>query len=118
MEPILTDAASSEIINGIILPAFRSGHMEQGITLGTQAIISVLGGNPLPQQPTPVAQLSGLEMILLLLFIGLFIWFAARHPLIAAILLSNSSSRFGSSGTGGFSGGGGSFGGGGASGSW
>lgn len=126
LEPVLTDAASSQIVNAIILPAFRSGNMEQGILDGTKAILSVLGGKGLPaggadQQP------SGLDMIGLVIFGLFFFIFALRHPVIAALLLSGSSSRFGSSrmddsgwggGGGGFSGGGGGFGGGGSSGSW
>lgn len=118
LEPILTDAASSEIMNGVILPAFRNGQIEQGIVDGTHAMVSVLGGKSLPVSAQQ-AHLSGLQSVLLVLFFFWFVWFAMRHPLIAAILLSNNSSRFSSSGMGGgFSGGGGSFGGGGASGSW
>lgn len=42
-EPFLTDALSSNIINSIIVPAFRAGNMEQGILDGTQALIDGLG---------------------------------------------------------------------------
>lgn len=122
LEPVLTDAASSTIVQGIILPAFRAGNMEQGILDGTQAILSVLGGKGIPSAEPQGGQLSGIDTVLLLLFIFGFVWFAMRHPFIAAMLLSSHSSRFGSSRTGGygggFSGGGGSFGGGGSSGSW
>jgi uncharacterized protein len=124
LEPVLTDAASSQIVNGIILPAFRTGNLEQGILDGTQAIVSVLGGKGLPAQAGD-QQPSGLDMIVLVVFGVLFFLFALRHPVIAALLLSGNSARFGSSrmddsgwGGGGFSGGGGSFGGGGSSGSW
>lgn len=120
LEPILTDAAASEIVQGIILPAFRADNLQQGVVDGVQAIISVLGGKGIPsygqgQQLSPVA--------VLLFFVMLFWVLSAsrRHPLLAAWLLSNMSSRYGSSrydGGGGFSGGGGSFGGGGSSGSW
>jgi len=124
LEPALTDAASSEIVNGIILPAFRNGHMEQGIVDGVRAMIDLLGGKSTSaiHDTRQVEQLSGLQLALIVLFIFGFIWFAIRHPMIAMLMLSNSSMRFGSSGSansgGGFSGGGGSFGGGGASGSW
>jgi uncharacterized protein len=118
LEPVLTDAASSEIVNGVILPSFKSGNMEQGVVAGTQAMLSVLGGKSIATANQP-DELSNLQAILLLLFIFWFVWFAMRHPIIAALLLTNNSSRFGSSQMGrGFSGGGGSFGGGGASGSW
>ena len=115
LEPVLTDAASSAIVQGIILPDFRAGNMEQGVIDGTHAMLSVLGGKGIPSTGQ-AEQLSGIQVLFLLLFIFWFIWFAIRHPFVAAILLSNNSSRFG--GGGGFSGGGGSFGGGGSSGSW
>jgi uncharacterized protein len=123
LEYLLTDAASSAIINGIIIPSFRRGDMEQGIMDGTQAILDVLGGKGLPAQAQGGGgeELSGFQLLLLLLFIFLFFRFAMRHPFLAALALSSNSSRFGSSrssGWSGFRGGGGSFGGGGASGSW
>jgi uncharacterized protein len=117
LEPVLTDAASSQIVNEIILPDFRAGRMEQGVVDGTQAILSVLGGKAVPVENAS-GQISGLEIFLFFLFV----LFAIRHPYIAMyLLMSNQPSRFGGSSTGGgggFSGGGGSFGGGGASGSW
>ncbi|MBV8939467.1 MAG: TPM domain-containing protein [Alphaproteobacteria bacterium] len=124
LEPVLTDALSSEIIRGIIVPAFRSGDMEQGIVKGTQAMLSVLGGESISgaSAASSPEQVSKLQAVLCLLFLIGFIIFSLHHPFVAAYLLS--SSRFGSSGfggsgwSGGFSGGGGGFGGGGASGSW
>ena len=123
LEPVLTDAASSAIVQGIILPQFRNGRMEHGIVDGTQAILSVLGGKGVPahydaNEPTP------LQAVAILIILLWFLWFSFHHPFVAAYMLS--SSNFGSSGLsgsgwsggGGFSGGGGSFGGGGASGSW
>jgi len=79
LEPVLTDAASSVIVNSIILPSFRSGSMEQGIIDGTQAILSVLGGKGIP------AELTGPTVafwvcLCCLIFGGLFFWFAIRHP--------------------------------------
>jgi len=121
LEPVLTDAASSEIVNGVILPAFRNGHMEQGIIDGTRAMIDVLGGKSISAPVTRQAgQISGLQVVLMLLFAFGFIWFAIRHPMLAMLMLSSNSVRFSNSGDsgGGFSGGGGSFGGGGVSGSW
>lgn len=38
LEPIMTDALSSQIINGIILPKFKAGDMAGGIVAGAQAI--------------------------------------------------------------------------------
>lgn len=123
LEPLLTDAASSTIVQGVILPRFREGNIEQGILDGAQAVLSVLGGKGVPGAAYD-QQLSGWQIFLLLLLLFWFFRFAMRHPFLAAWVLSSNSSRFGSSRLGGsgwgggFSGGGGSFGGGGASGRW
>lgn len=45
LEGVLTDALSSVIIQTRILPAFKSGDMEQGVLLGASAILDVLGGD-------------------------------------------------------------------------
>ncbi|MBX7146718.1 MAG: TPM domain-containing protein [Alphaproteobacteria bacterium] len=125
LEPILTDALSSKIINAIIIPAFQTGNMEQGIIDGTQAILAVLGGKDIITPPTPKTnELSGFDIALFFLFLLGFILFARRNPFLALALLSGGISRFGGRGrnfgsSGGiFRGRGGSFGGGGASGSW
>lgn len=55
LEGKLTDAKASQIIQDRILPAFRSGNMEQGIVEGTQAILATLGGS--------VVEPSGLEAL-------------------------------------------------------
>jgi len=116
LEPILTDTASNAIIQGIILPAFKSGSMEAGVVEGTKAMLSVLGGKGIPAEA--MRRSSPLGAIGSLIWIVLFFFFAIRHPFLAMLLLSGGSHRFGGSRHGGFSGGGGSFGGGGASGSW
>jgi uncharacterized protein len=43
LEPILTDALSSLIIQRSILPAFKAGQMEKGVVDGTEAIAAQLG---------------------------------------------------------------------------
>ena len=122
LEPVLTDAASSEIVHGIILPQFGAGHMEQGVTEGTQAVLSVLGGKSVHAEVGQEGKPTPAEAIFWLIFLIWMFWFIYHHPWLAAYMMSTS--RFGSSGIGsgsgggGFSGGGGSFGGGGASGSW
>jgi uncharacterized protein len=135
LEGTLTDAASEQIIQNVILPDFRVGHMEQGVIDGTSAILNTLGGSPAPELPQPTetfftSQNAGnlvyVMVLLLYLFIRLLIItnlpFMRRHPSLAwlAIMSSTSSgsSSSGFGGGGGFSGGGGSFGGGGASGGW
>lgn len=132
LEGRLTDAQSSVIINRIILPAFREGDFERGIVEGTQALVQVLGGDPLrspaqrpvgqrPEQP-PVG------IFILLLFIVLGMIGGGRggrggrgrfgSALLAGALLGGMGRGGGLGGGGGFGGGGGGFGGGGASGGW
>ena len=43
LEPVLTDALSSLIIQRKILPAFKTGRMEQGIVDGTETIAAQIG---------------------------------------------------------------------------
>ncbi|MFP5340877.1 MAG: TPM domain-containing protein, partial [Gammaproteobacteria bacterium] len=54
LEGRLTDAQSSVIINRIIAPAFQRGDFTAGITEGAEAIVTVLGGDPLPAELRPV----------------------------------------------------------------
>jgi uncharacterized protein len=67
LEPVLTDALSSVILQQKVLPKFRAGQMEQGVVDGTEAVIQQLA---LPddqaranvaraQQPQPAPQASG-----------------------------------------------------------
>ena len=42
LEPVLTDALSSLIIQRAIVPAFKAGRYEQGIVEGTEALIAQL----------------------------------------------------------------------------
>jgi uncharacterized protein len=137
LEGTLTDAQSRIIIEQSILPSFRSGDFNAGILKGTQAIIQVLGGNPLTAAPQPQPETPWAFLILWCLFFfgpwGIFIfnWFRHHNDPVwqaqhrNALILqrgsggrSGGSSSWGGGGGGGFSGGGGSFGGGGASGSW
>jgi uncharacterized protein len=144
LEGTLTDAQSFLIIHDIIVPHFRSGDYAGGITAGSDAILSVLGGKQLAvpqQQQISERGNTGFLMLLILIFVLL--------PLLRAMLnRGRGSGRMGGGwlgwlllgmlsggggggrgggggfggggfgGGGGFSGGGGSFGGGGASGGW
>lgn len=146
LEPFLTDALSSVIIQSAILPKFKAGDMEGGIVAGTDSLIEQLtlpvgearaqvkAAEAPPRQPG-----GGFPFILIPILFFVVIALLSRlggrgrrrrSGLGAAlpwILLNAASSGGGwssrggggwSSGGGGFSGGGGSFGGGGASGSW
>ena len=42
LEPILTDALSSVIIQTVVLPKFKAGDLEGGVTAGTDAVIQQL----------------------------------------------------------------------------
>jgi uncharacterized protein len=145
LEGTLTDAQSFLIIHDVITPRFRKGDYAGGITAGTDAILSVLGGRQLAAQRQQVRERggTGFLMFLVLFFVIL--------PMLRAMfgrggysgrmgggwlgwlllgMLSGGGGRgrggfggggFGGGGFGGgggFSGGGGSFGGGGASGGW
>jgi uncharacterized protein len=124
LEGTLTDAATSQIINGIIKPAFESHDMARGVIEGTDAILSVLGGNSIHVMHRQQGHgVSVFHVILVLLLLALFI----RNPSFFMYMLLDNAMRsgggsMGNSGWGGggdnFRGGGGSAGGGGASGSW
>ena len=83
LEGTLTDAQSRIIIEQSILPSFRSGDFNAGILNGTQAIIQVLGGNPLTAAPRPQpATPWGFLIVWCLFFFGpwvIFIFNWLRH---------------------------------------
>jgi uncharacterized protein len=144
LEPILTDAFSSVVINTRIVPLFKQGDMPGGIEAGVDALIQQL---TLPPEEAAQyarslekssADAGSIGIILFWLFILLFFVLPAFWPLLfgrgkrgrrygrGPIVIwgpSSGGSSWGggggsSWGGGGFSGGGGSFGGGGASGGW
>ena len=144
LEPVLTDALSSLIIQRAILPAFREGRFEAGVVAGTEAVVQQLG-LPDGEAKALVAQAaaqgkaktsnggSGVPLI----FVSIVVFWVLSAVLRAfggrrrgggglwwlLPLLLSSGGRGGGGGWsggggGGFSGGGGSGGGGGASGRW
>lgn len=147
LEPIVTDALSSVIIQSRILPAFRNGDMAGGIIAGADALIELLN---LPDEQAEarskriVAEAQEREsegppialifwgIVLLFILLSMFRgrrgrgYRRGRAPIIlwgpgfGGGWGSGGGGGFGGGGFGGggFSGGGGSFGGGGASGSW
>lgn len=135
LEGRLTDAQSSVIINSIIAPAFQQGDFARGITEGTEAIIQVLGGDPLqtaamrPAMPMGAQEPGGLGILgFFLMLVAIFVIGGGRgrggrgagRALLLGALLGGMGRGGGGGGFGGggFGGGGGGFGGGGASGGW
>lgn len=148
LEPILTDALSSVIIQQAILPRFREGDYPGGINAGADAIIQQLQAPPeqAEQRAMEAAAQQQRETgdggsIFPLIFWGMVLLFTII-PMVARgrkgrryrrgglpIMIwgpgigggwgsGSSGGGFGGGGFGGFSGGGGGFGGGGASGGW
>lgn len=147
LEPVLTDAYSSAIINSAIVPRFKAGDYPGGINAGADAIIQQLQLPPdeaakrlqAAEQEQAQPQRGGIPFVLIfwvfiLIFLVLPSIFGGRHGRrfgAAPIILwgpgdwGGGRGGFGGGwsggsggGFGGFSGGGGSFGGGGASGGW
>jgi uncharacterized protein len=146
LEPILTDALSSIIINHAIVPEFRKGDFAAGIKTGVRDIKDVLLGDAEAVKERAQGARRGdsadtMQVILLIFWICvvLYILYAVFRSAQAAqqagvaggrragrsIIIPGSSggwgggwSSGGDGGGGGWSGGGGDFGGGGSSGSW
>ena len=142
LEPVLTDALSDVILSEAVLPKFRAGDVQGGITDGTNAIVHQLElDEPAARARAAQAQQQSeappsFNPILLLLIVFFVISILGRvfrgtrsrgGSMLWALpfLFMGGGGRgysggFGGGfgGGGGFSGGGGSFGGGGASGSW
>jgi uncharacterized protein len=141
LEPVLTDALSSVIVNQAILPKFKAGDFDGGVSAGTDAIVQQL--NLPDDQAKAVAAKAKTRahdgpppfafLILLVVFFVVMSSLRGRRrgglggalPWIILGSLGSGGGRDrggwgggGFGGGGGFSGGGGSFGGGGSSGSW
>ncbi len=140
LEPVLTDALTSVILQQKVLPQFRAGHMEQGVVDGAEAVVAQLG-LPDDQAKANVAQAaqqpavhhsSGGPHIPVIFILFVLFWVISgllRGGRRAGGLWwlpflfmgggrGGGGGWGGGGGGGGFSGGGGSFGGGGSSGSW
>jgi uncharacterized protein len=145
LEPIVTDAFSSVVIQTQVLPRFRQGDFNGGVQVGVDALIQQLVLDPSEAEKRAAAAAQQLKsrgndgggglaalIIILFIFIGLsriFGW-----SLLPLLFMGGgprggrggyggygggwSGGGGGWSGGGGFGGGGGSFGGGGSSGSW
>jgi uncharacterized protein len=139
LEPVLTDALSSVILQEQVLPKFRAGDVQGGVVDGTNAIITQLSLDQATAQANVAKATQAARPHRGIPFgalFGLFIFFIVFSSIfrghrgggmgwLLPLMILNSGSRGGGwgggdggGGGGGFSGGGGSFGGGGASGSW
>ena len=132
LEPIVTDALSSVIIQTQVLPKFRGGDFNGGVEAGTDALIQQLSLDTSEAEKRAAAaeQLphgdsgggGGLTAFLILLFVFFAIARVFGGWGLLPLLFLGGGGRggggFGGGGGGGFGGGGGSFGGGGSSGSW
>lgn len=130
LEPILTDALSSKILQDNVLPLFRDGKMADGVVAGAEAIIAqlLLPPDQARAQAAEAADAQSAGGALPWMVVGFFVlWVcigligSSRGRGVGAWLwplffLMQQGGRRG--GDRGFRGGGGSFGGGGASGRW
>jgi uncharacterized protein len=147
LEGTLTDALSSVIISGAIVPRFKANDYSGGIERGVDGIISVLNGDTTDWQPKvevredSPAQIFNALFPIMFFLLFIFVFRFMTGPMRGSpsgyyvkrdgrlIFVPYAGSNWGSgwggdgggggfSSGGGFSGGGGSSGGGGASGSW
>jgi uncharacterized protein len=133
LEPVLTDALSSLILQRQVIPAFQAGDMEGGVVAGAEAIIAQLGlpeaeARALAARAEPATEEGGpVPLVAIVVAIVIFVILSFLFgPFWWVPLVMSGGGRGGGGfrgggggfGGGGFSGGGGSFGGGGSSGSW
>lgn len=69
LEGVLTDATSNRIIDDVIVPRFRAGDFYGGISAGTDSIMRVVGGEPLPQPQSGPHASDGAGRLLPVLFL-------------------------------------------------
>ena len=146
LEPVLTDALTSVILQQAVLPKFRAGDIEGGVIGGTDALVQQLGLDPAQAQAAAASAQSEVAQptyghrgstripFILIIFLVIFVvnLFLRRGGgggglwALPFLFMGGGGYRdddrgggggFGGGG-GGFGGGGGSFGGGGSSGSW
>ena len=140
LEPILTDALSSLILQTAVIPKFRAGDVSGGVVAGTDAIIAQLTADPSTAetkaaqaeqaQNAPARHVNPIGGIIPLIFLFFIVMSIFRGGfggglgmLLPFLFLGGRGGGWGGGGGfggggGGFSGGGGSGGGGGASGGW
>lgn len=128
LEDKLTDATSSDIIRNVVVPEFKNGDFDTGVTRGVTAIMQATRGAYL-RHSSDDSDISVVGIFMAILLVTFFFALVLMSFIKAAAgkgshsYTSSGWSHGGfsggfSSGSSGFSGGGGSFGGGGASGRW
>jgi uncharacterized protein len=133
LEGVLPDALCKRIIEEQIVPRFRAGNFDAGLTAGVQAILAATKGEYRGTGRTVAERARGtanvfLALIPVIILVVIFILFLRGGKMgrgYSCWTIGSGGSSGGSwggggfsGGGGGFSGGGGSFGGGGAGGSW
>ena len=137
LEPIVTDALSSVILQTAVLPKFRTGDFNGGVEAGVDALIQQLSldtstaeakaaaAEQQSQSDNGAGQPGGISTLIIFLFIAFAIFRVFGGWGLLPFLFIGGGPRYGSGGMGGggfggggFGGGGGGFGGGGASGGW
>ena len=126
MEGVLNDAKSGRIQDEYVVPRFKEGNYAQGLIDGADVLLSVMGGEAMPEATT--AKGSPIGAVIFLIFFAVVFMLIVRASMRggkggrgggAGGRLSSGWSSGGSSGGGGFGGfGGGRSGGGGAGRSW
>lgn len=123
LEPVITDAYAARLIQTLLVPKFRQGDFDGGITdtvdaLTTQLLkdrnLAISEAAQVVEAKKPTQEIP-LWLIIVIIIVSLLLMRAGIFPWF---LFSGGGSWSGGGGGGGFSGGGGSFGGGGSSGSW
>jgi uncharacterized protein len=132
LEPILTDALSSLIIQEAVLPRFRQGDFDGGVRAGTDALIQQLSLDTSAAEAKAAAAEKAMQgqdqgsplsaLIIFLVIVFVFFRLFGGWGVLPFLFMGGGGGGYrgggGGWGGGGFGGGGGSFGGGGASGSW
>ena len=84
LEGVLTDAISSQIINGVMIPEFKNGKISEGVKEGVLAIIKVASGEEFSSKTT----LSDLPF-------GVFAFFAGMLSCFASVIFGKFFMRIG-----------------------
>lgn len=85
LEGTLTDARCSEIIRHEIVPRFKNGDFDGGVTEGVSAILATLEGTSLSIDTDPGYDSDELPVWGLLFFVGIFLAVVGTHSVIAML---------------------------------